>query len=109
MEIKSLVEDAYQRAVKLLRENKVKLESLAHRLLEKEVIFSEDLEAIFGKRPWDEEKRIGENGNNGVIAVPEKKVKKHRTPEKKAEDKPAEKTEGTDPVPPEPEKDDKDS
>ena len=62
-EIKILVEKAYKRAVKLLTENKEKLEKLAERLLEKEVIFSEDLEAVFGPRPWDEEKRIGENGN----------------------------------------------
>lgn len=59
-EIKELVEKAYKRAVNLLKENKEKLEKLAARLLEKEVIFSEDLEKIFGKRPWDdEEKRPG--------------------------------------------------
>ncbi len=66
-EIKAMVEKAYHRAVKLLKENREKLEILAHRLLEKEVIFSEDLEQIFGKRPWhDEEKRPGENGNNDI-------------------------------------------
>ncbi|MCK5080000.1 MAG: ATP-dependent zinc metalloprotease FtsH [Bacteroidales bacterium] len=61
-EIKILVEKAYERAVSLLTENRKKLEKLAARLLDKEVIFSEDLEDVFGKRPWDEEKRIGENG-----------------------------------------------
>ena len=61
-EIKILVEKAYERAVRLLTENRKKLEKLAARLLDKEVIFSEDLEDVFGKRPWDEEKRIGENG-----------------------------------------------
>jgi AFG3 family protein len=63
VEIRALVESAYDRAVKLLDENRENLEKVAARLLEKEVIFSEDLEEIFGKRPWDEEKRIGENGN----------------------------------------------
>ncbi len=62
-EIKLLVEKAYKRAVSLLEKNRDKLEKLAARLLEKEVIFSEDLEEVFGKRKWDEEKRIGENGN----------------------------------------------
>ena len=70
-EIKSLVEDAYKRAVTLLKENREKLDKLAHRLLEKEVIFSEDLEEIFGKRPWDEEKRVGENVDNGTMVLPE--------------------------------------
>jgi len=60
-EIKALVEKAYERAVNLLEENREKLEKLAARLLDREVIFSEDLEEVFGKRPWDEEKRIGEN------------------------------------------------
>ncbi|MBK9291243.1 MAG: ATP-dependent zinc metalloprotease FtsH [Bacteroidetes bacterium] len=54
-EISSLVESAYQRAVQLLEENKEGLIRLAEKLLEKEVIFSEDLEAIFGKRPWQPE------------------------------------------------------
>jgi len=58
-EIKALVEKAYDRAVHLLKENREKLEKLASRLLEKEVIFSEDLEEVFGPRQWDEEKRPG--------------------------------------------------
>jgi cell division protease FtsH len=54
-EISKLLESAYERAKKLLTENKVKLEKLSQVLLEKEVIFREDLEEIFGKRPFDEE------------------------------------------------------
>ncbi len=63
IEIKALVEKAYKRAVELLKQNREQLESLASRLLDKEVIFSEDLEEVFGPRPWDEDKRPGENGN----------------------------------------------
>jgi len=75
-EIKELVEKAYDRAVNLLKENKDKLEKLAARLLEKEVIFSEDLEKIFGKRPWDdEEKRPG----NGDVEKDETRNTKHET------------------------------
>ncbi len=52
-EIKKLTDEQYARAIKILEENKDKLLQLADKLLEKEVIFKEDLEAIFGKRPFD--------------------------------------------------------
>jgi cell division protease FtsH len=55
IEIKSIIENQYQRAVQILTENKDKLDALANKLLEKEVIFREDLEDIFGKRAWDPE------------------------------------------------------
>lgn len=53
-EISEIVEEAYQKAVEILKQNKEGLTQLAMRLLEKEVIFREDLEDIFGKRKWDE-------------------------------------------------------
>ena len=52
-EISNLIETEYQRAIKLLEDNKDKLEQLAAILIEKEVIFKDDLENIFGKRPFD--------------------------------------------------------
>jgi ATP-dependent metalloprotease FtsH len=52
-EVSKLIEGQYQRALQLLAENQDKLGQLADRLLSSEVIFKEDLEAIFGKRPWD--------------------------------------------------------
>ena len=52
-EISRIIEEQYQRAIKLLEENKDKLNTLAERLLEKEVIFKDDLERIFGKRPFE--------------------------------------------------------
>jgi len=54
-EVSKLVEEQYRRALDLLRNNQDKLDQLAAKLLEKEVIFKEDLVAIFGKRPWDKE------------------------------------------------------
>ncbi len=51
-EVKKMVEKAYRRAVDLIEKNKDKVDRLAEFLLEKEVIFSEDLERIFGKRPF---------------------------------------------------------
>ena len=56
-EISKLIENQYQRAIKILTENKDKLEALAGKLLEKEVIFREDLEEIFGKRAWEPEEK----------------------------------------------------
>ena len=49
-EIKKLVDKAYKRAVEIIQKNMDKLTKLANILLEKEVIFSEDLEKIFGKK-----------------------------------------------------------
>lgn len=54
-EISKIIEEQYQRAIQVLTDNKDKLTTLAERLLEKEVIFKEDLEKIFGKRPFDKE------------------------------------------------------
>jgi len=52
-EISLLIESQYQRAIDILEENKDKLNQLADILIEKEVIFKDDLEAIFGKRTFD--------------------------------------------------------
>jgi cell division protease FtsH len=52
-EVSKLIEEQYQRALELLRVHRDKLELLAAKLLEKEVIFKEDLIAIFGEREWD--------------------------------------------------------
>ncbi len=52
-EISLLIEEQYQRAIQILQDNKDKLEQLANILIEKEVIFKDDLETIFGKRPFE--------------------------------------------------------
>ena len=57
-EISSIIEKQYQRAIKLLEENKDKLTELAEVLLDKEVIFKDNLEKIFGKRPFEKEERV---------------------------------------------------
>ena len=74
-EIHDIIEKQYVRAKDLLRNNRDKLETLAGLLLEKEVIFKENLETIFGKRPWkhrdeiEEEERARQNGStaNGSL------------------------------------------
>jgi ATP-dependent metalloprotease FtsH len=57
-EASKLIETQYQRALKILSENKDKLTALADKLLDKEVIFKEDLEEIFGKRLWNSEEEV---------------------------------------------------
>lgn len=54
-EAKKIIDEQYARAKKILLENKEGLEALSKLLLEKEVIFSEDVERIFGKRKFEEE------------------------------------------------------
>jgi len=53
-EISKMIENQYLRAIELLEKNKEKLTVLAELLLEKEVIFKDDLLKIFGKRPFEE-------------------------------------------------------
>ena len=52
-EISNLIETQYQRAIDLLEANKEKLTELANVLLAKEVIFKDNREVIFGKRPFE--------------------------------------------------------
>ncbi|MQP25825.1 ATP-dependent zinc metalloprotease FtsH [Flavobacterium sp. LMO8] len=54
-EISKLIEEQYQRAIHILETNKEKLTQLADILIEKEVIFKDDLETIFGKRFFEKE------------------------------------------------------
>ncbi|MDG2194563.1 MAG: ATP-dependent zinc metalloprotease FtsH [Polaribacter sp.] len=77
-EISIMIENQYVRAIALLKEHKDKLTILAELLLEKEVIFKDDLEKIFGKRPFEKE---------------EIEVKKEPTKTKKNNTKKEEKTE----------------
>ena len=88
-EIRKLVESAYQKAKEILTENKEKLEELANILLEREVIFSEDLEKVFGERPWGNKKEDEEESVNPNIEADklEEKTKKDSTSKKVSEDK----------------------
>jgi len=54
-EASKIIEEQYQRALQILRDNQENLGKLAEKLLTSEVIFKEDLEEIFGKRPSDNE------------------------------------------------------
>ena len=77
-EVRTLIAGEYERAKKVLLEHKEGHAQLAQKLIDKEVIFAEDLEEIFGKRPWtsrtdeilaanaDEEKKEEEQPNNST-------------------------------------------
>jgi cell division protease FtsH len=51
-EVKKMINEQYERAKAMLSANKEGHNQLAQLLMEKEVIFAEDVEKIFGKRPW---------------------------------------------------------
>jgi ATP-dependent metalloprotease FtsH len=97
-EASKIIELQYVRAKHLLSENKDKLTSLAEKLLEKEVIFKEDLIAIFGERPWDillaEEqlkeaaKKAVEDANTSTDKVEETVTNENVEEQKKEEHKP---------------------
>jgi ATP-dependent metalloprotease FtsH len=87
-EVKEIIEESYERAINVLKNNIKGLTELAELLLEKEVIFSEDLERIFGKRKGEAMKEAEQIASEtpakitgGVMkgienkAVPEKKSK----------------------------------
>jgi len=69
-EAKALIDTQYERALRILTENKEGHQKLASRLLEREVIFGEDLEEIFGKRPWVHEDLMDNNGHQAETEAP---------------------------------------
>ncbi len=79
-EISTLIESQYQRAIDILTENKDKLILLAEQLLVKEVIFKDDLELFFGKRPFEKEVESETDKNqdnkdlNNSTETPEKTI-----------------------------------
>ena len=80
-EVKRIIKQEYERAKKILKDNMAGLTKLGEQLLEKEVIFSEDLEKIFGPRPWKKKELAPQK--------PKLKPKKKNTAaRKKVENKP---------------------
>jgi cell division protease FtsH len=58
-EVRGLIDTAYERTKALLQDKKQQVEILAEKLLDKEVLFQSDVEALIGKRPYDEKKPLG--------------------------------------------------
>jgi cell division protease FtsH len=69
-EARKLIDQAYQRTLQLLTEKKGDVEKLAQELLKKEVLFKSDVEALIGKRPF-EEKKILESDEEKAAATTE--------------------------------------
>ena len=59
-EVRKLIDEAYEKTKKLLTERKAEVEKLAEALLEREVLFQSDVEALIGKRPYEEKKPLAE-------------------------------------------------
>ena len=70
-EISDIIEEQYQRAINLLEKNKDKLTELAEVLLDKEVIFKDNLEKIFGKRAFENSVVIEEEMKEAIADVKE--------------------------------------
>lgn len=77
-EVRGLIERAYIRTKQLLSEKRNELENLAQELLEKEILFQQDLERLIGKRPYEmkhpHEIPVNENGEAKVEVEAEKKT-----------------------------------
>ena len=80
-EVSKMIEIQYERALKLLTDNKEKLSELAEKLLSSEVIFKEDLESIFGKRVWDKTEENTDDSKEGKMdeKVKESELKTEET------------------------------
>lgn len=89
-EVKALIDIQYDRAKAILIKNKKGLTELAEILLEKEVIFSDDLEKIFGERPWKRNSDLPEfNGEKAVEAPSDTKTEEEKeTPDTEEKQKP---------------------
>jgi len=77
--VSDIIEEQYQRAIELLTKNKEGLVKLGKVLLEREVIFADDLESVFGKRKWESrgdtlEKEIEKDENNNKIEKEKEKI-----------------------------------
>lgn len=89
-EVKKMVNEQYERAKQILSEHKDGHNQLAQLLIDKEVIFAEDVERIFGKRPWasrSEEIMAAKESKDAADAEKalEKKINEEKEAKKEAE------------------------
>lgn len=76
-EVKNMISEQYERALKLLSDNKEKHAQLANLLVEREVIFTDDMMDIFGERPWKSERMVIEEEAHATYEIDRKeKMKK---------------------------------
>lgn len=70
-QVSKIIEEQYERAIEILRNNQDKLTELADVLLEREVIFRDDLLKIFGNRPFEEEEEVKKEENGESDSGPD--------------------------------------
>ncbi|MDE6459618.1 MAG: cell division protein FtsH, partial [Paramuribaculum sp.] len=79
-EVSRIISEQYERAKSILREHAEGHAKLAETLITREVIFTEDVENIFGKRPWA-------SRTEEILAINEKNADKNDTPDKEDKNK----------------------
>jgi AFG3 family protein len=67
-EVRKLIDQAYEKTKALLIDKKQQVEKLAEALLEKEVLFQSDVEALIGKRPYEEKKLLEADDDDGKLS-----------------------------------------
>ncbi|MBP9986582.1 MAG: ATP-dependent zinc metalloprotease FtsH, partial [Bacteroidales bacterium] len=87
LEVKKIIDEAYATATRVLNENRAGFETLAAKLLEKEVIFSDDLETIFGPRKGGVNPNAPAEQKMEQKAEPKPEVKQEPNPEPEPEAK----------------------
>jgi cell division protease FtsH len=73
-EVRKMIDLAYVRTIELLTQKRREVEILAKQLLEKEVLFQSDVEALIGKRPYEEKKVLDVSHENDLSAPPERTI-----------------------------------
>lgn len=68
-EVKRIVDSAYERTKKLLLDKREQLEKIANKLLEKEILFQNDLETLIGKRPFESKKITQEEDKDEINKI----------------------------------------
>jgi cell division protease FtsH len=71
-EVRKLIETAFERTKQLLTDKKKEVEVIAQALLKREVLFKSDVEALIGKRPYEDKKALDfvDNPKDSVIEPP---------------------------------------
>ena len=88
-EVRKLIDEAYEKTKDLLTVKKTEVEKLANALLEKEVLFQSDVEALIGKRPFGEKKPLSVDETAVQPSLGESAIIIHQTDEKKSTDEQA--------------------
>ena len=68
-EVKRIVDSAYERTKKLLLDKREQLEKIANKLLEKEILFQNDLETLIGKRPFESKQITQEEDKDEINTI----------------------------------------